>query len=274
MKKTDNKSAIRDKIKSPLKNLITFNLNKLSDEDLLSNWDKELETLRIIPIMDEKRDLLVKSFFDSNKSIIDKNIKSSASIKSAVQELNHVFNPDDVILDLTLRTTGFFVRNIVKLVLTLEINYLMHVKENLMDNKILPSYKNIVEGELINYDLKKETLELKEAPFKNLLSSIGTLIYIYAKTLNEKNSEWRELYFALHRERFYDKADVVSQEKKKSHKEIFISQIKIAKEKLIKMNPGKKITISEVARELGYTPKRRQTFVDRMDREKINFDEI
>lgn len=273
--KLKNPKQVKNKSVSPLKNLLKFNPNKLSAEDLLSNWNKELESLRIMPIVDEKRDLLIKSFFDSNKSFINKNIKSNKSIKSAVQELNHVFNADDMIFDFTLRTTGFFVRNIVKLVLTLEINYLMFVKENLMDNKMLPSYKEIVEGELINYDLKNETFELKDAPIKNLLGSIGTIIYIYAKTLSEKNSEWLENFMKQHKKHLFEKAntqkihlknkaDPKPSDKKESEKDILISKIKEVKEKLIKLNPPKKISVSAVSRELGYRPKQRQSFVDKM----------
>ena len=61
---------------------------------------------------------------------------------------------------------------------------------------------------------------------------------------------------------------------KELEKKVFISKIKNAKEKLVKSNPPKKISISAVARELGYRPTRRQSFVDKLNFHKLKFDEI
>ncbi len=51
---------------------------------------------------------------------------------------------------------------------------------------------------------------------------------------------------------------------RESEEEVFISKIKNAKEKLMKSIPPKKISVSAVSRDLGYRPKQRQSFVDKM----------
>ena len=216
------------------------------------------------------------SFFDSNKYMITSKIKSNKTLKTAIEKLSHVYNQDDLILNYTVKMTEFFVGNIIEMFLSSEINYLLHIKELYKE-----SYKEKIEGELLNLDLKKEKLYINEVSFDTLLDRIGIIVQTYSELLKIKNSEWLEEYFKLNQnkqERFInlrvgadESRSQDNEDENKAGKEMFVSKIIKTKNKLQQANPGKKISVSAVAREFKIPD---STFREQLKKYTIDFSKI
>jgi hypothetical protein len=124
-------------------------------------------------------------------------------LNSAMQELARVYSTDDTFFKYTAKTTEFFIKDIITSILTLEIHYLMNLKENI-DNSKRFNKKEII-GEMLSYNLDNENIKLNDIELTSLLDSIGLMVQSYAILLRMNNSEWLETFMKKHQEHLLDK---------------------------------------------------------------------
>jgi hypothetical protein len=168
--------------------------------------------IRIKPFLpspfDDERIKFSKSFFQTNDNLIINKIKLNEQLNSAISELSKVYNSDDATNSPSLKyivdMTEYFIKNLADMFISLEINYLFHLKEAQKN-----SNKTKMAGELLNFDLKTEIITINELSLDGLLNSIGVIVHIFSKLLKEKNWEWLDEYMRLHREKSGNKPSVL-----------------------------------------------------------------